>query len=111
MARTKKAIAASARKVSNRRVAGLSALTDGRTSIVNQSSNFFSDLYARPAFKYVAGGLAIALAGRLVMKMSGSYPQISSFVKENLDLIEGKLQDFRGIGSADASDRSENARH
>lgn len=111
MARTRKSSAAGSRKVSNRRVAGLAALTDGRTSVVRQSSNFFSDLYARPAFKYVAGGLAIAIAGRLVMKMSGSYPQISSFVKENLDLIEGKLQEFRGIGSANASDRLEDARH
>lgn len=55
----------------------------------------------RPAVRYVAGGIGIALLARFAMNMSEKYPEISRFLRENLDTIEDKLQEFRGGSVAD----------
>lgn len=51
----------------------------------------------RPAVRYVAGGIGIALLGRFALSMSDRYPEVSRFLRENLDTIEDKLREFRGI--------------
>jgi hypothetical protein len=51
----------------------------------------------RPAVKYVAGGLGLAVLARFAYSMSDRYPEISRFVRENIDTIEDKLKEFRGI--------------
>ncbi|MFL5785743.1 MAG: hypothetical protein ACJ76H_14090 [Bacteriovoracaceae bacterium] len=62
----------------------------------------------RPAVRYVAGGIGIALLGRFALNISDKYPEISRFFRENLDTIEDKLKEFRGISNQE--DLSE-ARH
>jgi hypothetical protein len=61
----------------------------------------------RPAVRYVAGGMGIALLARLAYEMSDRYPQVSRFFKENLDTIEDKLKEFRKIDSGEETE----ARH
>jgi hypothetical protein len=51
----------------------------------------------RPAVKYVAGGLGLALLGRFAYSMSDRYPEIARFIRENIDTVEDKLREFRGI--------------
>lgn len=53
----------------------------------------------RPAVKYVAGGLGLAVLGRFAYQLSDRYPEIARFIKENIDTVEDKLREFRGIGS------------
>lgn len=63
----------------------------------------------RPAVRYVAGGIGIAILGRLALNMSGRYPEISRFFRENLDAVEDKLREFRGLGGP--GERDTEARH
>lgn len=83
----------------------------------SQSSEFFSsredrdyteilkDLASNPAVRYVATGVATALITRLANKMADRYPEISSFIKENLDTIEGKFGEFRQDRESETSAR------
>ena len=61
----------------------------------------------RPAVRYVAGGIGIALLGRFALSMSDRYPEVSRFLRENLDTIEDKLREFRGIEGQEGTE----ARH
>lgn len=59
-----------------------------------------------PAVKYIAGGLATALLTRLANNLSGKYPEISSFIRENMGNLEERFGDYRsGMG------RESSARH
>lgn len=62
------------------------------------------ELVSNPTVKYVAGGIATALLTRLATKLSDKYPEISNFIRENLDTVESKLSGH-DVG------RSESARH
>ncbi len=62
----------------------------------------------RPAVRYVAGGMGLALLARAAYSMSDRYPEVSRFLKENLETIEDKLREFRGIES---SEETAEARH
>jgi hypothetical protein len=53
------------------------------------------ELITSPAVKYVAGGIATAILTRIANKMGDRYPEISSFLKENLDSLSGKMGEFR----------------
>lgn len=57
--------------------------------------NFIREWSAKPAVRYVAGGLAAAALTKLAMNISEKYPAISSFLRENLDLVEERLTEFR----------------
>lgn len=48
-----------------------------------------------PAVKYVAGGVATAILARLAANISDRYPEISNFIKENLETVENKLGEFK----------------
>lgn len=61
--------------------------TDKRGFVMNVVSN--------PAFKYVMGGIATAVLTKLVTNMADKYPELSNFIRENLDTIEEKLGEFR----------------
>jgi ABC-type Zn uptake system ZnuABC Zn-binding protein ZnuA len=58
--------------------------------------------------RYVAGGIGIALLARLAYNLSDKYPELSRFFRENLDTIEDKLQEFRGISE---EERISESRH
>lgn len=62
------------------------------------------EIISNPTVKYVAGGIATAMLTRLATKLSDKYPEISSFIRENLDVVESKF-------SGDRLGRSESARH
>ncbi len=62
----------------------------------------------RPAVKYVAGGIGLAILGRIAFSMSDRYPEIAKFFREGLDTVEGRLREFRGI---EATEDSIEARH
>lgn len=54
------------------------------------------EFISSPAVKYVAGGIATAVLTRLASNMSERYPEISNFIRENMDNLEGRLSEFRG---------------
>ncbi len=53
------------------------------------------NLAANPAVRYVAGGIATAVLARIASNLSDRYPELSNFIKENLDNVEGRLGDFK----------------
>lgn len=65
------------------------------------------EFISSPAVKYVAGGIATAVLTRLANNLSDRYPEISNFIRENMDNLEGRLSEFRG----GASMNEESQRH
>lgn len=74
-------------------------LSSPRTSSKSASAGEYKDVLrefiSNPAVKYVAGGIATAILARIATNISDRYPEISNFIKENLDTVEGKLNEFR----------------
>ncbi len=80
----------------------------GKAAIERNYKNYRDTLLEwseRPAVKYVAGGIGLALLGRIAFSMSDRYPEIARFFRENIDTVEGKLREFRGIESESADAR------
>jgi hypothetical protein len=48
-----------------------------------------------PLVKYIASGIAAAYLLRLANNMSDKYPEISTFIKENMDMLETKLNEYK----------------
>lgn len=77
----------------------VSSRRSGNSRGGNTSSNRYDRDYkeilkefvASPAFRYAAGGIATALLSRLANNMSGKYPEISNFIRNNLDTVESKF--------------------
>ncbi len=93
-----------ARKVTKKAAAGRKSGKSARSSLERNYKNYRDTLLEwseRPAVRYVAGGMGIALLGRLAFSMSDRYPEVSRFFRENLDTIEDKLKEFRGIESGE----------
>ncbi len=57
--------------------------------------NLAQEWSAKPVVRYVAGGIAAAVLARIALKMSGRYPEIVGFIRDNLDTVETKLREFR----------------
>lgn len=72
---------------------------------VDDYKNVLREFVNNPAVRYVAGGIATAVLARIATNMSERYPEISNFLKENLDTVEGKLSEFRN------GPEGESARH
>lgn len=53
------------------------------------------DLASNPAVRYVAAGIATAVLTKIATNLSERYPELSHFIKENLDNVEGRLGDFK----------------
>jgi hypothetical protein len=53
------------------------------------------ELASNPTVRYLAAGVATAILARVANNISDRYPEISDFLKENLDTAEGKLNEFR----------------
>jgi hypothetical protein len=71
------------------------------------SRTYISDLWAKPVTKYVVGGIGIAVISRLAMTVYNRYPVISEFIRENLDVVETKLTEFKESFSSSDSSLSE----
>lgn len=52
------------------------------------------DLAGNPAVRYVAAGLATAILTRVANNLHEKYPEISDFIKDNLDKVEGSVGGF-----------------
>ena len=55
-----------------------------------------------PAVRYVASGIATAVLAKIATNMSSKYPQISTFLRENLETLEGKLGEYKTGTSTDS---------
>lgn len=49
------------------------------------------EFISSPAVKYIAGGLATALLTRLANNLSGRYPEISGFIRDNMSTLEERF--------------------
>lgn len=58
-------------------------------------SEILREFIGSPAVKYVAGGIATALLSRLATKLSDRYPEISTFIRDNLDTVERGFSGYR----------------
>lgn len=65
--------------------------------------SMLKELAGNPAVRYVAGGIATAILTRVASNISEKYPEISRFISENLENVEGKLGDFRDSLNADSA--------
>lgn len=54
-----------------------------------------SELASNPTVRYIAGGLAAAVLTRIATNLSDRYPELSNFIKENVDNFEGRLGGMR----------------
>lgn len=45
---------------------------------------------------YIAGGIGAFLVGRFAYRYYQDHPEVSDFIKENVDTVESKLREFRG---------------
>lgn len=101
------------RSAAGRKGGRVSQSRRGSKSVLSSSSyrNYRDTLLEwseRPAVRYVAGGIGLALIGRFAYSISDKYPEIGRFFRENIDTIEDKLKEFRGI---EDQDRMTEARH
>ncbi len=66
-----------------------------RSSSSGDYQHMIRELISNPAVKYIAGGIATSILTRLAQNMSEKYPELSRFLKENIDSFEGRLGQFR----------------
>lgn len=69
--------------------------TSSRSASAGEYKDVLREFISNPAVKYVAGGIATAILARIATNISKRYPEISNFIQENLDTVEGKLNEFR----------------
>lgn len=67
------------------------------------SREYVSNLWAKPVTKYVVGGIGIAVLSRLAMTVYNRYPVISEFIRDNMDVVETKLTEFKESFSKESS--------
>lgn len=74
-----------------------SEYTERRSSRATESdfSGIVREFISSPTVRYVAGGIASAMLARLATKISEKYPELSNFLRENIDTFEGRLAEFK----------------
>lgn len=83
-----------------------STLFSGMSDFSGSKRGMLMEVVNNPAFKYVVGGIATAVLTKVVTNMADRYPELSNFLRENLDTIEEKLTEFKGtLGDSDSSSR------
>ncbi len=63
------------------------------------------DFMMSPAVKYVAAGISTALLSRLASRINDRYPEISTFIRDNIHTLEGKLEEYRDTMQSGFSQR------
>lgn len=64
------------------------------------------ELISNPMVKYIAGGIATSILTRLATNMADKYPELSRFLKENIDSFEGRLGQYRPQMDRDQESRA-----
>lgn len=83
-----------------------STLFSGMSDYSDSKRGMLMEVVNNPAFKYVVGGIATAVLTKVVTNMADRYPELSNFLRENLDTIEEKLTEFKGtLGDQNTSSR------
>lgn len=72
----------------------------------SEYSQLIREFISNPAVKYMAGGIATAVLSRLATNMSEKYPELSRFLRENIDSFEGRLGQGRPGFSGDRESRA-----
>lgn len=72
-----------------------SNFSTGMSSRGSEYGSLIREFISNPAVKYMAGGIATAILSRLATNMSEKYPELSRFLRENIDGFEGKLSQYR----------------
>lgn len=88
----------------SRKKASKSKSESGNTEVVKSRIEEFDlkdkliELSKDPTVRYVAAGLATAMLSRFANKINERYPEVSSFIKNNLDLVGNRfgLEDQAG---------------
>lgn len=57
--------------------------------------NILRKIKANPVSMYLAGGVGAFFLGRFAIRYYRSHPEISTFLKENFDTVEGKLREYK----------------
>ncbi len=69
--------------------------SEGVSSGRESYSQMIRELISNPAVKYIAGGIAASVLSRLAVNMEEKYPELSKFLRENIDSFEGTLDQYR----------------
>lgn len=69
----------------------ISSLSDGRRSYMRKINN----LNFKPVLGLIAGGVGVFALYKVGRILYSKYPQIGSFLRDNLDTIESRIGEFR----------------
>lgn len=70
------------------------------------ASEIIRELASNPTVRYVAGGIAAAVLTRLSQSLSEKYPELSRFLRENIDSFEDRLGQYRDDSSSGSEARA-----
>lgn len=79
-----------------------------KSSSENESaSELIRNFLRSPEVKHMTGGIATAILSRLATTMSEKYPELSRFLKENIESFEDKMGQARpDLSSAERESRA-----
>jgi hypothetical protein len=58
--------------------------------------DIIKEMLMSPVFKYIAGGITAAILARLANQSEEKFPEISSFIKDNMNMLQNKLDEYKG---------------
>jgi hypothetical protein len=61
----------------------------------NYYRDLMRDVVMSPAFKYIAAGLGAAVLARLANQTSEKFPEVSSFIKDNMNMLQVKIDEYK----------------
>lgn len=62
----------------------------------NNYKNVVRDFSKSSSLLYLVGGIGAFFLGRWALRYYQNHPEISEFIKENVDTVEARLREFRG---------------
>lgn len=80
-----------------------STLDISQLSRQSNYQNLIRNLSSSNATKYVLGGIAGVLLVRFTMRYYREHPEISDFLRDNFENVEGRLRQYRQNLSSDTS--------
>lgn len=94
---------------SNRQTEAVKASRRGNIERPNagdrEVKEMLKDFLMSPAVKYVAAGISTALLSRFASRINDRYPEISTFIRDNIHTLEGKIEEYRDTMQSSFSQR------